>query len=486
MTWSGTDRKLARMAKQKQTALGGWLANARQFLEEFPVEGVGPRPLLHKLRTAAHFIHLVVRGFVGNRCPLRAAALCYTTLLALIPLLAVVFSISKSFLRDRSSEVVPKVLNGLINEVAPQLQFMPAGGAGPAKGQVVVSSQGQQQVVETIQTFIGNIDAGTLGLVGSLALILVAVRMLMTIEQTFNDIWGVQQGRSLWRKVVYYWTSITLGPLVLLAAMAVTGTAEFAHAVGKLAIVPGFERLLLHLAPYLILWVGFAFMYGLMPNTRVRFHAAVIGGVVGGTLWQLNSLLNTMYVSRVVTYSKIYGALGIIPVFLVGLYFSWLIVLLGAQVSFAAQNVRHYMQQRASEKIDQASRELLACRVVLHACHCFLHALKPPTAEELADRLRAPLQALNQMVHRLIEGGVLVEVSGGEGGFQPARPPASITVADVLHVVRTNDGTYGDELKRPTSEPVEQLLFDLSATARASPVNARFSDLADQLDAANH
>ena len=489
MTWPGAGRKLARMAKQKQTALGDWLAKARQFLEEFPAEGVGTRPLLRKLRTIAHFIHLVVRGFIDNRCPLRAAALCYTTLLALVPLLAVVFSVSKSFLRESSANVVPKVLDAIVEKVAPQLEYLPAEGQATGttpKGHVVVSAQARQQVVATIQSFIGNIDAGKLGTVGMVLLALVAVRLLMTIEQTFNDIWGVHKGRSMWRKIVYYWTSITLGPIVLLTALTVTGTAEFASVLGKLSIVPGFERVLLQLAPYVILWVGFAFMYGLMPNTRVRFPAALIGGIVGGTLWQLNSLLNTMYISRVVTYSKIYGALGIVPVFLVGLYFSWLIVLLGAQVAFAAQNVHTYMQQRASEKIDQACQELLGCRVVLHACHCFLHALKPPTAEELAGRLRAPLQALNQLVPRLIEGGVLVEVADGEGGLQPARPPESITVADVLHVLRTNDGTYGDDLQRPASEPVEQLLFDLSAALRANPANARFSELASRLDAAHH
>lgn len=475
------------MAKQRQTALAGWLARARGFLDEFPVEGVSARPVLQKLRIAVHFIHLVVQGFVGNRCPLRAAALCYTTLLALVPLLAVVFSISKSFLRESSADVVPRVLDAIVAKVAPQLEYLPAEDQAAdtaPRGRVVISTQGQRQVVENIQSFIGNIDAGKLGTVGMVLLVIVAVRLLMTIEQTFNDIWGVQKGRSIWRKVVYYWTFITLGPVVLLTALAATGTAEFAGMLGKLSFLPGSERVLLHLAPYLILWIGFALMYGLMPNTRVRFHAALIGGIVGGTLWQLNSLLNTMYVSRVVTYSKIYGSLGIVPVFLLGLYFSWLIVLFGAQVSFAAQNVRNYMQQRASKKIDQTGREVLACRIVLHACHCFLHALKPPTTEELAERLRAPLQALNQLAHRLIEGGVLVEVADGECGLQPARPPDSITVMDVLHVVRTTNGTCADELKRPVSEPVEQLLFDLTVTLRAAPANARFSDLAGKLDGA--
>ncbi len=475
------------MAKQKQTALAGWQAKARQFLEGSLAEGVDARPVLHKLRTAIHFITLVVRGFVNNRCPLRAAALCYTTLLALVPLLAVVFSISKSFLQSTSADLAPKVIDAIVARVAPQLEYVPADGqapgAGPmAKGHVVVSTQGRREVVDSIQTFINNIDAGKLGTVGTILLALVAVRLLMTIEQTFNDIWGVSKGRSLWRKVVYYWTSITLGPIVLFGALAVTGTAEFSDVLGRLALVPDLQRWLLHLAPYVILWAGFSLMYGLMPHTRVRFHAAVIGGLVGGTLWQLNSQLNTMYLSRVVTYSKIYGGMGIVPVFLLGLYFSWLIVLLGAQVSFAAQNVHLYMQQRVSDRMDQARRELLACRVVLQVCASFLRGARPPNTEGLASRLRAPLQALNQLAHRLVEGGVLVEVADGEGGLQPAHPPESITIADVLHVVRTNEDTSVEAPKHPTSEPVEQVLLELAAVVRSAPANANFAELARRLE----
>ena len=227
------------MAKQKQTALAGWHAKARQFLEGSLAEEVDARPVLHRLRTAIHFVTLVVRGFVNNRCPLRAAALCYTTLLALVPLLAVVFSISKSFLQSTSADLAPKVIDAIVARVAPQLEYVPADGqapgAGPtAKGHVVVSTQARREVVDSIQTFIGNIDAGKLGTAGTMLLALVAVRLLMTIEQTFNDIWGVAKGRSLWRKVVYYWTSITLGPIVLFGALAVTGTAEFSDVLGRL------------------------------------------------------------------------------------------------------------------------------------------------------------------------------------------------------------------------------------------------------------
>jgi membrane protein len=382
------------------------------------------------------------------------------------------------------------VIDVIVAKVAPQLEYVPAGGEAattdPAgRGRVVFSTRARQQVVDSIQSFIGNIDAGKLGAAGGVLLALVAVRLLMTIEQTFNDIWGIRKGRSIWRKVVYYWTSITLGPMILFGALAATETAEFSNVLGRLSFVPGFQRLLLHLSPYAILWAGFSLMYGLMPHTRVRFHAALMGGVVGGTLWQLNSQLNTMYLSRVVTYSKIYGGLGVVPVFLLGLYFSWLIVLLGAQVSFAAQNVHLYMQQRVSERMDQVRRELLACRVVLQACRSFLQGTPPPNTEVLADQLQAPLQALNQLAHRLVEGGVLVEVADGDDGFQPAHLPESITITDVLHVVRTHDGHFADKPKRPAPEPVEEILFELDAVVRSAPANANFGDLAAKVSASS-
>ena len=300
----------------------------------------------------------------------------------------------------------------------------------------------------------------------------------MTIEQTFNDIWGVQQGRSIWRQVVYYWTWITLGPLVILGAVAFTGTAEFSHWSGKFAFLHGSEKILIELAPFVILWVGFGLLYGLMPNTRVRFHAALVGGIVGGTLWQLNSLLNTMYLSRVVTYSKIYGALGILPVFLLGVYFSWLIVLFGAQVSFAVQNVHVFIQKRASERLDQAGRELLACRIVLLTAQRFLSGEPPHGREELADKLGAPLQLLNRIAARLVDGGVLLEVANTESALAPARPPESITVTDVLHIIRTNYGQCGVPIGPPDSELMPTVLHNLDVETHNSRANANFAELA--------
>jgi membrane protein len=479
------------VAERKRNPLTLW-ARIEKFLVEIPVANLATRPLLKRLHVAGQFLFLTLRGFVENRCPTRAAALSYTTLLALIPLVAVALSISKNFLHDTSADFVPKILDRMMVIVSPQLELMgkqenligpplppelrEQEGAEPEAPQPLVSEEARQQAVRQVQSFIDRINAGALGTLGTILLIFVGIRLLMTVEQTFNDVWGVQRGRSLWRKVVYYWTTITLGPLLLLGALAVTGSVEFSRTVGRLQFAPWMTQALLQLAPFAIVWVGFALMYKLMPNTRVKFSAALAGGIVGGTLWQVNGLLSTLYIAQVVKYSKIYGALGIIPIFLLGLYFSWLIVLFGAQVSFVAQNWKIYFAQKKSERVDQEGRELLACRVMLEVARSFAVGAKPPTMDELTLKLNAPLQLLNQVVERLIAGGIIAEVADERGGLLPARALDSIRVADVAHVMRCN-GSRSQLNGESNDEPVAKLLAQLHEAENTAAANQRFSDL---------
>jgi membrane protein len=439
-----------------------WFDRVEDFLDELLAAG----PAYRKLQGALRFLILVWRGSVVNRCPVRAAALSYTTLLALVPLLAVVLSVSKTFLRDTSANVVPDLMNKAIALIAPDLG--------------TVSPDAQRETVEKIQSFIDNIHAGALGTVGTVFLIFVAVRLLMAVEQTLNDIWGVPVGRSIWRKIVYYWTTVTLGPLLLVLAVYLTGRAEVLAVMGRLSVIPGIQKALLQLAPFVVLWVAFSLMYALMPNTHVRPTAAIAGGIFAGTLWQVNSWLSTLYVSRVITYTKIYGALGIIPVLLVGLYFSWLIVLLGAQVAYATQHIRIYRQRRAGERIDQRGRELVACRVVLVACQHFLRGTQPPTVDELVEQIGAPANWLTQLVYRLAEGGVLARVDGAGDGIVPARSPDTMTVADVLEVLRTSPVAHHGN-SRAGDETMRVLLAELDSALRSSPSNHRFSELVGRL-----
>ncbi|MBI5393777.1 MAG: YihY/virulence factor BrkB family protein [Verrucomicrobia bacterium] len=510
------------MAGEKPATFYGRLDRMRQYLEEGPSAQETARPRLSWLHTTGQFIWLVLRGFNDNRGPLRAAGLSFSWLRALVPMLAVVLSVSKNFLHTETANLVPQLLDRAIATIAPQLEYMPDDDdapAAPAKApvtapaaatpspasapaatpaptaqaalasapaapdkpaDVVVSSKARQEVVDRIQSFIGNINAGALGTIGTILLIVVAIQMMMSIEQSFNDIWGIAQGRPIWQKVVYYWATITLGPLLLLMAVAFTGTMEFSQFLGRVTILPWLQKAVLFLMPFVVLWTGFGLMYALMPNTRVTWRAAFIGGIVGGTLWQLNSILSTLYISRVVGYSKIYGSIGIIPVFLLGLYFGWYIVLLGAQSYFVAQNLRSFLLQRASDRVDQEGRELIGCRIVLLACQRFLHGRRAPAFEETATTLGVPAPLLNRLARRLVEGGVLVEVTdeARNHALQPARPPDQITINDVLHVLRTTNGLCGDTTGPAVNDAAGDSLRALYAAASSSPANARFSDLA--------
>src|SRR5581483_10620193 len=197
----------------------------------------------------------------------------------------------------------------------------------------------------------------------------------------FNDIWGVPRGRSWYVRIVHYWAALTLGPILLTLALAITSGSQFKATedfLRHLPIVGGrLLKVMLELSPYAILSLTFALFYQLLPNTKVQWRAAFAGGLVGGSLWQLNNMFSVVYVSRVVTNSKIYGSLGMVPVVMIGLYFSWFILLFGAQVAYAYQNRRTYFQEKQVEIISQRGREFVALRLMTDAARRHLKGERP-------------------------------------------------------------------------------------------------------------
>ena len=151
---------------------------------------------------------------------------------------------------------------------------------------------------------------------------------------------------------------------------------------------------LLQLLPLVLLWVTFTVIYVIVPNTRVNLSAAAIGGLVAGTAWHLNNAVGFLYVSRVVTNSKIYGSIGLIPVFMLGLYFSWAILLFGAQVAYSYQNRAAYLQDKIADNVNQRGREFVALRIALTLLgQRFQHGLRPASVLELSTELAVPSRA---------------------------------------------------------------------------------------------
>lgn len=426
-------------------------------------------------RKIGHFLVRVYHGFVRNRCFVHAAALAYTTVLALVPLLAIAVSVSTAFLKQEGKEPIRELLDTAIAKAAPMLDLPP----GTLEQSADVE---KEQVVDEIWAYIDRFNSGTLGLSAILVFVFVAISLLSTIESTLNDIWGVSQGRSWVTRVMAYWVAITLGPLFIIGAVGLTGATQVATVESFLERWGFLYKILMRfLVPSLILTVIFMLLFLLMPNTSVNWKAALVGGSVAAVLLQLNSLLSVMYLTRVVTYHKIYGGMSAVPLFLAGLYFSWVIVLLGAQVAYAYQNRRNYVQQRLAERVNQRGREFIALRLVTIIAVRFQAGERPPTATELAEMLCVPLRLVSQLLTALVEAKLLVQVADRECGYYPARPLDGVTIHDVIDSLRSGQGREIETLDDQTRALVREEFEAIQEAERKAASTLTLRDLVERL-----
>jgi membrane protein len=435
-----------------------------------------------RLERFAHFWVLVGKSFVRNRCPTRAAALSYSTLLALIPMLVVAISVTSSLLKTQGEDKIYGAIDNFVSHIVPPGSLdtnAPAASATPTNlvavantnyvadtnstaaitdalpaAAPVVSVSAQKATAKWIHEFVENTRSGTLGMIGMLLFVYVAIRMLASIESTFNDIWGVARGRNwLWR-IVVYWAAISLGPVAIIGALGLAGGPHLATTESLVERMPVIGSLIFQFLPLLILWLMFGLLYLLVPNTKVQFNAAFVGGIVGGSLWFLNNVFGFLYISRVVTYSKMYGGLGLVPVFMAGLYFSWIILLFGAQVAYAFQNRKSYLQDKLVENVNQRGREFIALRLMTCIGQRFQLGQPPVTIQEISAELGIPTKLAQQVLQTLLAARLVVETIGGESAYAPARPLDSINAHHVLLAMRGG----GQELLS-RDEPVRAEIF---------------------------
>jgi membrane protein len=206
--------------------------------------------------------------------------------------------------------------------------------------------------------------------------------------------------------------------------------------------------------PVVVLCLTFAAFYALIPNTKVRWSAALVGGLAGGILFHLNDVMSVLYVSRVVSNSRIYGSLGLVPVFMIGLYFSWLILLFGAQVAYAYQNRATYFEEKQIESINQRGREFMALRLMTCIGQRFVRGEPPLSAVEIAEALAVPTRLVQQIMHTLSAARLVTEAAGSEPAYVPARPLENITCHDILLALRASPGQELATRDEPTRSEV--------------------------------
>ncbi len=469
-------------------------AEMQALIDEDAVAEQEPR--LNPTQRFAHFWILVGRNFLRNRCPVRASALAYTTLLALVPLLAVSISVATLFLpkeEEKQKEKLLELIDTAIRNVAPSLGLAEDGAAagtqptaagdpdrrrrskeadkaaGSAAGPAPAESTPESKkvvakVADEIVKFVGNIRFGTIGATAMAGLLFVAISLMRTVEAAFNDIWGVARGRSWFMSIVLYWAVITLGPVVVLLAkganyvdylpfMQLSANWSQKTFVGQMLSYFSF------LFAFALMGVAFAALYLWMPNTRVQWQAALVGGLVAAALWTMNGRLSAFYNSKVVTYDAIYGSLGIVPLFLVGMYFSWIILLFGSQTAYVFQHRHAYLQERRAGRVHQQGREFIALRLMTHLGERFLKGEKPANASQLADRFGVPPKLTKDLLQGLVAADLVLEVAGVETGYAPGRPLAQITARDVLRALRAGQG-HDLATNADAARPLVKLEFD--------------------------
>ena len=429
---------------------------------------------LSRLEHFAHFWALAIRSFVRNRCPVRAAALSYTSLLALIPLLAVAISITSGLLKSEGEEKIYEAIDKLVADIMPpagsntnvssvslklnspmSVALTPTNSetAGTptnsvAETNLVVAAIGavdrvanaQMEATRSIRDFIQKTRSGTLGVAGTVLLIFVVFALLGRIEETMNDVWGVTRSRNWLTRIEHYWFAVGLVPMLLVAGLILATGPRFAGVRRFVESMPLVSGVVFKFLPLALLWLAFASFYKIMPNTRVCFNAALVGGVVGGSLWYLNNVFGFLFVSRVFSNSKIYGSLGLVPVFMIGLYFSWLILLFGAQVAYAFQNRKAFLEDKIAENVNQRGREFIALRLMTGIGQRFQHGLPPATLQEISAELGIPSRLAQQILQTLLAARLITEASGAEAAYVPARPLESINAHQILHAMRTGGG----------------------------------------------
>ncbi len=438
---------------------------------------------LTKLERFVHFWVLVVQSFVRNRCPVRASALSYTTLLALIPMLVVAMSVSSWLLKSKGEEQIGSFIEQFIEYVVPsrigqetspatpdelttsatndtltlpatvtavEVADSIAAAATDTNAPPIVAAApitedarvvaAKERAASQIRQFIQNANSGALGSVGVVFLLWTAILMLSRIEDTFNDIWGVTRGRNWLSRIVLYWATITLGPFLLIAALGLATGPRFQKTREMLFVVPYLEPLISQLLPVGLICFTFSMLYKLVPNTKVNFTAAFAGGIFAGISWCVFNLISLHFATSAVTASVIYGGLALIPLLMVGLYAVWAIVLFGAQVAYAFQNRESYLQEKLAENVNQRGREFVALRLMTCIGQRFHRSLPPATVQEMSRELGVPSKLVQQVLRTLLAARLVVEVSGVEAGYSPARPLETINCHHILLAMRATQG----------------------------------------------
>jgi len=359
---------------------------------------------------------LAFKQFAKDRCTMRASGLTLFSLLSIVPVLAMIFGISKGFGLEAYVE------KQLINVLEGHEEIL-------------------KQSLNFAESMLDSAKGGTIIGIGLVVLLYSVISLFINIEATMNDIWEIKKSRPFIRKFTDYLTIMLLAPIILTtsSSLNVFLSSQFQLLADNASWIKAISPILLKLfglIPYTLIWLLLTFFYMIMPNTKVNFRSAFISGIIAGTAYQLTQFLYIRFQIGVSNYNAIYGSLAALPLFLAWLQISWIIILLGAEMAHAHQTIDKYEFQNDTAHLSTNLRRSLAVWITYLIVKSFENGDPPLNAHQIAKKLKAPYFLTHKLIQELILAKIVCETkadSNKEPGLLPALDINKISLNYVLN-----------------------------------------------------
>ena len=391
---------------------------------------------------------LLVKELMGGQLNLRAMSLVYTTLLSIVPLLAVSFSVLKGF--------------GVHNRFEPLLYNLltPLGPNGV-------------EITDRIVDFVENVKVGVLGSIGVVLLIYTVIALLQKIEAAFNFVWQIDHLRSLSQRVSNYLSVTLVGPVLIFSAVGFTAMVLNTEVAQQLLSIEPFGTLMFYgskLVPYVLVCLAFTLIYIFIPNTHVQFTAALTGGLIAGVLWKITGWGFAAFIASSSRYAAIYSGFAIVILLLIWMYLSWLILLVGSQIAYFVQHPKYMTLHRESIVLSNRMREQLSLQLMYLIGYNYFHDKLPWSFDRLVDYLDLPGEPVHRTLSTLVAAGYLIEIDNeGVQAYLPLHDLEQIRLSDLLADVRSSCESRLLSLQQLTTvKAVGQIMTELNAAQQAA------------------
>ena len=407
-----------------------------------------------RLQSLTRAVYAVVRDLAKGQLSLRSTSLSFTTLLSLVPMLALSFSILKGF--------------GVHNFLEPVLQDF-----------LAPMGEGAEEVSGNILSFVENMNVAVLGSAGLMVLIFTVVSLVRKVENSFNYIWGVKQGRGFIDSLRDYLSIILVGPMMAVSAAGIATTLQQSDLVLRLQDMHPLGSVLvdvLRMMPKLIVFAIFTFLYAFIPNIRVQWYAAAMGALVAAILWLVAGWAFTSFVASSAKYTAIYSSFAVLILLMIWLNLNWLFVLMGANIAYYVQNPDQLLLARGEMRPSARIRERVAMQTMIYIAMDYEQGEVCWSGDRLRRAMQIPREVVNMVLRDLAAAGLVVETLGKRPPcYLPGRACDHIQLEDILRAVNAAGHQFGGE--HAWADAVRGVFSEIDQSTRQSLGGRTLADL---------